>query len=170
MTDVGLVAITAGAGLLGAAIPTTANYLSERRRTKELREFRNHDKRTDVALQYFEKLSDFRRAAWDLARAYTADPDTYDSKHGQVVDAARDVADLATRVKLWFDRPVADAEKMARECVERMQKHAEQMHRHPPSDGGEAWEKMNSLDREQKELGDRVVEAMKVQLEPPASR
>jgi hypothetical protein len=144
VTDIAGLIVTAGAALFGAAIPITGNYASERGRNRGIREVRNHDKRTDVAQRYLEKLSDFRRATWALARAR---PDAYEAEHEKVVDAARDVADLSARLRLWFERPVVDAEEKTRECVVRMQKHAEAIQADEPS---QAWETIPSLDDDQK--------------------
>lgn len=85
--------------VVGGLISFTTTAWSERRRSQEARQFRNHTERVRAAADYLAAFDSYRRGIRDNDPAY--------------VELARAHAAALERVKLWFDDPVVKAANKA---------------------------------------------------------
>ncbi len=163
MADVGALAITAGATLIGVLIPTLATLWLTRESNTQARIYRNHEKRIAIAEEYLRALGTFRRAIRNYADARGGKAD---EAYKAMVAAARSTADAGEFLRLYFDNTVREFAEQAAECTWKMQQRAEEMSKNSDDDHV----KLEQLDERGKRARDSLIDSMKSQLGEPGAR
>jgi hypothetical protein len=157
MAGIGVLAITAGATLLGVLIPTLASLWLNHESNLETRRYRNHEKRTAIAEEYLRAFGTFRRDIRDYAVARGAEAD---AKYQVMVAAARTAADTRELLRLYFDQTVQEYADRAGSFLGKMQLRAEKM----VQDSADDLIELESYDDGAKAARNLLINSMKSQL------